>query len=260
MKAPAPHGADDAPAPSPASSSPPPAASQPSPAPPAASLPVGFPNPDFRWTELELGTAVQLLESAAALDAGRLPTSATPDGVAFFQALRRAVGESHRLSSRQKVTFGNHYSRLLPLYVSAARRHKALDREIALLIALEFELTDYFVQDRAFVAHTPPANGPGGTTTMVNTKGGDVLVFFEAGRERIQAQLRERLELLGKEELFRPESRALVLSYMVRHLPNISRLLKLGGLRPALEENARRETVASNRAYYETVLNHPHLR
>ncbi len=227
--------------------------------PPSTSLPIGFPNTSFVWTDLELGTAVQLLESEAAQGADRLPTSSTPDGIAFFQALRRAVGESHRLTSRQKVSFGNHYNRLLPLYVSAARRHKKLEREIALLIALEFELTDYFAQDRAFVAHRPPADGPGGTTTMVNTKGGDVLVFFEAGRDRIHRQIRDRLELLSKEGLFRPESRALILSYMVRHLPNISRLLQFGSLRPALEQNARRETVETNRAYYDALLAHPHL-
>lgn len=256
VKAPAPREADS-PAPSSA-----PAGAQPSSAqsPPVAGLPAGFPNPDFRWTEEELGAAVRMLESLVAREAGRLPTSTTPDGVAFFRALRRAVGESHRLGSRQKVVFGNHYNRILPLYIAAARRHKELDREVALLIALEFELTDYFAQDRAFVAQEPPADGPGGTTTKVNPKGGDVLVFFEAGRERIQTQLRERLELLAKDDLFRPESRALVLSYVVRHLPNISRLLQLGGLRPVLEQNARRETVASNRAYYEEVLGHPHLR
>jgi hypothetical protein len=237
-----------------------PAASQPTATPPTTSLPSGFPNTGFVWTDLELGTAVQLLESEAKRDAERLPTSTTPDGIAFFQALRRAVGESHRLTSRQKVSFGNHYNRLLPLYVSAARRHKKLEREIALLIALEFELTDYFAQDRAFVAHRPPADGPGGTTTMVNTKGGDVLVYFEAGRDRIQTQIRERLELLAEVEFFRPESRALVLSYIARHLPNISRLLKLGSLRPVLEQNARHETVEANRAYYDALLAHPHLR
>jgi len=210
-------------------------------------LPANFPALTELWTEKEIERAAALLAGVAANDPRKLPSSATSEGRAFFGTLRRAAAESYRLPSLAKVSFGNHYSRLLPLYVAAARNGQKLDREIALLVALEFELADHFVQDRSFTTKDPD-------NATFNPNGGNVLVYFQQGSERIDSQLRERLLLLREKRLFSDESRALALSYVARHLPTIARVLKLKDLRPLLVESARLETVETNRAYYQTLL------
>lgn len=184
-----------------------------------------------------------------------LPNAGTNYGKAFFGKLRHTVQRFHFLPGDKKHAFYNAFLGLRPIYSTTENTYVRYDREVALLVGLQFELLAGVTEDQHFVAHRSLnknriSRDLDGNTIVVR----GIAIYLEGGTHMLERDVRSLLNVLADPATLRPEARILGLSYVSSHLPAIARHIKASGVIHTLKQHRANEDNAEVKAYYDTII------